>query len=254
MDQRSVVRDQAGKLPQPGAGSPIGQFLRQREEYVQGVETPQFGSTDFTREMIMQRIQMHAVFLLVGLAALGSAVAHAQTDVALSIYGAFNGTTNGNGTAQSPSNSAGGIVELRHISNPIVGYEATYSFNRANENYSSCGIVSPICSEQSVKADAHEITADWVASVKLANLRPFALAGVGLLLNVPGSGQTSTSTSTKPVFIYGAGLDWGLVPHIGLRLQYRGNLYRAPNLTKLFTSTDAFAHTAEPMIGAYFRF
>jgi opacity protein-like surface antigen len=181
-------------------------------------------------------------------------VVHAQTDVALSIYGAFNGTTNGNGTAQSPSNSAGGIVELRHISNPIVGYEATYSFNRANENYSSCGIVSPICSEQSVKADAHEITADWVASVKLANLRPFALAGVGLLLNVPSSGQTSTSTSTKPVFIYGAGLDWGLVPHIGLRLQYRGNLYRAPNLTKLFTSTDAFTHTAEPMIGAYFRF
>ncbi len=202
----------------------------------------------------MQKKPMHAGFLLLGLAALSSAMASAQTDVALSLYGAFNGTTNGNGTVQSPSNSAGGIVELRHISNPIVGYEATYSFNRANENYSSCGIVSPICSEQSVKADAHEITADWVASVKLVNIRPFALAGVGLLFDVPGSGQTSTSTSTKPVFVYGAGLDWGLVPHIGLRLQYRGNLYKAPDLTKLYTSTNAFTHTAEPMIGAYFRF
>ena len=105
-----------------------------------------------------------------------------------------------------------------------------------------------------MKADAHEITGDWVASVKLANLRPFALAGVGLLLDVPSGGQTSTSTSTKPVFIYGAGLDWGLVPHIGLRLQYRGNLYKAPDLTSLYTSTNAFTHTAEPMIGAYFRF
>ena len=33
---------------------------------------------------------------------LGSAAACAQTDVALSVYGAFNGTTNGNGTVQSP--------------------------------------------------------------------------------------------------------------------------------------------------------
>ncbi|MGA8727695.1 MAG: outer membrane beta-barrel protein [Terracidiphilus sp.] len=202
----------------------------------------------------MRNKPMHAIFLLVGLAALSSAMARAETDAALSLYGAFSGTTNGNGTVQSPSNSAGGIVELRHISNPIVGYEGTYSFNRANQKYSSCGIVNPLCSEQSVKANAHEITGDWIASVKIANLRPFALAGVGLLFDVPSSGQASTSTSTKPVFVYGAGLDWGLIPHIGLRLQYRGNLYKAPDLTSLYTSTGAFTHTAEPMIGAYFRF
>ena len=105
-----------------------------------------------------------------------------------------------------------------------------------------------------VSANAHEISGDWVASVHVANLRPFALAGVGLLLDVPSSGQSSTSTSTKPVFIYGAGLDWGLLPHLGLRFQYRGNLYKAPDLTRLYTSTNAFTHTAEPMIGAYLRF
>jgi len=56
------------------------------------------------------------------------------------------------------------------------------------------------------------------------------------------------------VFVYGAGLDWGLIPHLGLRLQYRGNLYKAPDLTKLYTSTGAFTNTSEPMIGAYLRF
>ena len=99
------------------------------------------------------------------------------------------------------------MIELRHISNPIVGYEATYSFNRANQEYSpgaayTCPVgVTPPCSPPptQVGANAHEITADWVASVKFVNLRPFALAGVGLLLDVPGGGQTSTSTSTKPV-------------------------------------------------------
>jgi opacity protein-like surface antigen len=103
-------------------------------------------------------------------------------------------------------------------------------------------------------ANAHEVSADWVASVKVRNLRPFALAGGGLLFDVSSGGQTDTSTAAKPVFVYGAGLDWGLIPHIGLRFQYRGNLYKTPDLTTLFTSTGAFTRTAEPMIGAYVRF
>lgn len=188
--------------------------------------------------------------------------AHAQTSVGLSLYGAFSGTTNGNGVQQSPSNSAGGLIELRHISNPLVGYDVTYSYNRANQVYTptssvTCGLPcgsTPTPAPAPVSANAHEITGDWLISVHIANLRPFALAGAGLLLNQPVSGQSSTSSSTKPVFVYGAGLDWGLLPHLGLRFQYRGNLYEAPNLTKLYTSTNAFTHTAEPMIGAYLSF
>lgn len=191
----------------------------------------------------------------------GCGNAKAQTDVAASLYGAFSGTTTSNGVTQSPSNSAGALIELRHISNPLVGWEATYSYNRANQTYTpQIGVASCPSNNQdcgapvAVSADAHEISGDWVVSVHAANLRPFALAGVGLLLNEPSSGQTNTSSSTKPVFLYGAGLDWGVLPHLGLRFQYRGNLYKSPNLTTLFTSVDAFTHTAEPMIGAYFRF
>lgn len=202
----------------------------------------------------MRRNWMPAVVLGAGLA-LASA-AQAQTDVALSVYGAFHGTTNGNGTIQSPANSAGGMIELRHISNPLVGYEATYSYNRGNEVYSSAcaGVTCTSVEPQAVSANAHEVSADWIASVHIANLRPFALAGVGLLFNQPTSGQSNTTSATKPVFLYGAGLDWGVFPHIGLRFQYRGNLYKSPDLTRLYTSTNAFTHTSEPMIGAYFRF
>src|SRR6266567_486266 len=205
---------------------------------------------------------LYTILLLAGLAALGGAgLAQAQTDVALSLYGAFSGTTNGNGTIQSPSNSAGGMVELRHISNPLVGYEATYSYNRDNQKYASTvavtcpvGVTPPCSPTASIKANAHEVSADWVVSLGVASIKPFALAGVGLLLNQPAGGQSNTTSETKPVFVYGAGLDWGLLPHLGLRFQYRGNLYKAPNLTRLFTSSDAFTHTAEPMVGAYLRF
>jgi opacity protein-like surface antigen len=77
--------------------------------------------------------------------------------------------------------------------------------------------------------------------------------GAGILFNQPASGQAATTSSNKPVFVYGAGLDWGLLPHIGLRFQYRGNLYKAPDLTTLYGSSGAFTRTAEPMIGVYLR-
>jgi len=195
-----------------------------------------------------------------------AASAQAQTDVALSIYGAFNGSTSGNNVRQSPSNQAGGMLELRHISNPLMGFDVTYSFNRANQAYAytgaipaglSCPITGGCPSPPvpvAVSANAHELTGDYIVSVHLANLRPFVLGGAGLLFNQPTSGQSNTQSATKPVFVYGAGLDWGLLPHIGLRLQYRGNLYKAPDLTTAFSSTGAFEHSAEPMIGAYLRF
>ena len=193
--------------------------------------------------------------------AMSGASACAQTSVALSVYGAFSGTTTGNGVQQSPANQAGGLIELRHISNPLVGWEATYAYNRANQVYTAASLACPgdviPCTPPSpapVSANAHEITGDWVPSIHIGNIRPFAVLGIGALLNLPAGGQSNTTSDNKPVYVYGAGVDWGLVPHIGLRLQYRGNLYQAPNVTKLYTSTNAFTHTAEPMLGAYFSF
>ena len=199
---------------------------------------------------------LKSVFSLLVLVAFGGTAACAQTDLALSVYGAFSGTTNNihanvNAVQVTSSNSAGGMIELRHIRNPFVGYEATYSFNRANQVYDAyCTFCSPIA----VSANAHEITGDWLISAHVAHLRPFALAGVGLLLTEPTSGQSGTQSSSTAVYVYGAGLDWGLAPHLGLRFQYRGNVDKAPYITTEFSSPDAFKHTAEPMIGAYFRF
>src|ERR1700722_7317962 len=104
-----------------------------------------------------------ALALLLILAATICAAAHAQTDLALSVYGAFSGTAGpALGIQDTPSNPAGGMIELRHIRNPLVGYEATFSFNRANQVYvGNCSLCSPVA----VSANAHEITGDWLISV-----------------------------------------------------------------------------------------
>ncbi len=211
---------------------------------------------------------LHRVFASALFFAAIAATAPAQTDVALSFFGAFSNTaTSSFILRQTPSSQAGGMIELRHLVNPLIGFEATYSFNRANQNYlfnppyDLCP--NPACQfSNTVSANAHEITADWMPSMKFGSLRPFAVLGVGLLVTVPTGSQTLAQyspaplTSTNAVYVYGAGADWDLAPHLGLRVQYRGNLYKAPDVSSTFmmSGPDAFLHTAEPMIGAYFRF
>lgn len=198
-----------------------------------------------------------------------------ETDAALSIYGAFSNSTTGNTVYQRQASAAGAMIELRHIVHPWMGFEGTYSFNRANQNYVSTylcpsNLLSTCAPTATASANAHEFTGDWVVSFKALNLRPFALVGVGLLVDVPTGGNSifnqistfgptpippfMTSNSFKPVYVYGAGLDWGLLPHLGLRFQYRGNVAKAAQLTNALGSTNAFMNTSEPMIGAYFRF
>lgn len=189
-------------------------------------------------------IRVIAALLSLAFAVATSAHAQTNSDIAASIYGTFTGTVEGNGTVQSPSNQAGGMLELRHIAKPLVGYEITYSFNRANQSYNFT----------SVKANAHEASADWVVSVPVLNFRPFVLAGVGGLYFRPSGIQPDTSSEVKVVYIYGGGIDWIIIPHFGLRGQYRGNLYHAPDLLAAASSTHAFANTSEPMLGVFFRF
>lgn len=219
--------------------------------------------------------------LFVALFALAPLALHAQTDVSASVYGAFNSPTTANGTTQSPSNTAGFLIGVRHIWNPLFGLEATYSYSRPNQTYN--GTVYPPCvsgplpcgpeaSSATIPDNTHELTADWVVSFKVASLRPFVLAGGGLLLNQPSSGTVSesfceqgssppcptssipTASQTTGVYVYGAGVDWTVLPHLGLRFQYRGNLYKAADLSNAFVSTNAFTHNSEPMLGAFFRF
>ena len=190
--------------------------------------------------------------------------AQQQTDVALSVYGAFSNTVgknNANLIQDSPSNSAGGMIELRHIHSPFIGYEVAYSFNRANQVYAisvSCFVNSQCPTPVIVSANAHEITGDWVLSAHSKKLRPFVLAGAGILLSVPVSGLSEgqypqpVQSSDTAVYVYGVGLDWKLLPHLGLRFQFRGNIHRAPYYTSV--SSDPFTHTSEPAIGVYYKF
>ncbi len=219
----------------------------------------------------MRTQRMYATLFLVFLLSMTRACT-AQTDVGASVYGAFSGTVSGSGSIHipAPSSAVGGLFELRHIFNPYLGFEATYSYNRANQFYPSYGAVPVACPlpsgctypppspPVSVSANANEFTADWIPSKTKGALRPFGVLGAGVLLDVPSGGQSNTTTVIEPVFVYGVGMDWARWKRFGLRVQYRGNLYKSPNTNPSFYSgmnlkLNDLMLTNEPMVGVYFR-
>lgn len=207
--------------------------------------------------MSLRRIEMFilsALLLFMLLLLFGSLSAHAQSSLAVSAEGSFPSTTEAIYTRQDPFNQAGALVELRHIWNPLFGYEVAYSVNHANQRYTYVGPSTTGPAPQTVRAYNHEISADWVVSLPLSSFRPFALAGGGVQMFVPAGGQTGTQSDTKAVIVYGAGVDWEVLPHIGLRLQYRGNLYKAPDLAMGFPSTDQLVQSAQPSAGIFLSF
>ena len=226
----------------------------------------------------LPRVKLSGKFLIVALCLVTpfSAARAAETDAAVSVYGSLNTTSNtSSGLTQIPANSIGGMLEFRHIIRSMVGFEGTYSFNPANQEYSypvACaGASCPLAPYAAgVSAVAHEITGDWVVTRKIKMLNAFALAGAGIVFNQPSKGivysyslaatpafqsaPAPTSSASSPAFIYGIGADWALSKRLGLRFQYRGNIHKSPALTTALSSTQVESTTYEPMFGAFYRF
>jgi opacity protein-like surface antigen len=192
-----------------------------------------------------------------GAAPAQKAAAQTQTDLGVSFYRTFTKSSSGNGTDQVPTNSTGGMLELRHIHSTWIGYEFTYSFNPADQTYSpTVGNCGYHCANPTTKvpANANEFSLDWVVSKQFGNVRPFAVGGLGFFVAVPSTNQYYVNTIVRPAYVFGGGVDWNFASHLGLRVQFRDNLYKAPNMEAIFNPTGAFTQSAEPMGGVFYRF
>lgn len=213
------------------------------------------------------------IFIAIILAELCGARLLAQTgkqtqaeigDIGVSFFGALNGTVTSNNTLQqNPGDSLGGMLELRIIHSPLLGFEGTYSFTRPSDSALICPIGTPVGPQGAQQpcpiltpfsTNTQEFAGDWIFSRRLGHFMPFALAGLGGVFTGNPQNSAYTQSSANLAYVYGVGADWRVLPRVGLRFQYRGNLYKLPNISREFPSTNAFMHSAEPMIGAYYHF
>ena len=182
-------------------------------------------------------------------------------DVGVSLFGALNGTVTSNNTQQqTPGDSLGAMLEVRIIHSSLVGFEGTYSYTRPSDTALICPIGTPAGSQipcpsfATYSTNTQQITGDWIFSRKIGHFRPFVLAGLGGVFTGNPQNSVYTQGSANLTYVYGLGTDWRVLPRIGLRFQYRGNLYKLPNISRQFASSGAWMHSAEPMVGVYYRF
>jgi hypothetical protein len=232
-------------------------------------------------ETMMRKKWMLITFILIAMAALTGAAAYgqgdapaggqtgsaakertaagsrSQTDIGGSFYYALTSATSGNGTQETPTNAPGGMVELRHIANPFVGYEMTIGFNPADQAYApkagACGLTCTYAPTK-ITGNALEVALDYVVSRKVGNMRAFAVGGLGFYIAIPGATPFGNNTSIRPAYVYGGGVDYSFSPHLGIRAQFRGNMYKAPQTSAIYFATGAFTQSLEPMGGIFYRF
>lgn len=180
------------------------------------------------------------------------------TDIGVSVYQAMNSATTANNVTQTPNNSIGGMFELRHIHSPLIGYELSYSYHQTDETVgpSAAGTCGIFCSvpAQKLSSSVSLVGLNWVFSKKYGSLRPFAAGGIGFLITEPSSTTYGVNDVVRPSYLYGGGVDWAFTQHLGVRLQYRGALYKVPNISTLFPAQGVYTTTSMPMGGLFYSF
>ncbi len=202
--------------------------------------------------MVSRRISW--LFLALFLIFLFSSAAEAQRalrndDVAVSGFYQFTSSASGNGITDSTSQSLGGEASFRHSFHWWLGYQAAYDYTRYSEFYTGSAF--------GYQHNQHELSGSYyVHGPKALGIQPFAIAGVTAVVLSPSlNGGQNVSYQVRPGIDFGAGINYPLLGSaIGLRLQYRGVYYEAPDFGVKALTTNSYRLTSEPMAGFYFRF
>ncbi|HTV07052.1 MAG TPA: outer membrane beta-barrel protein [Acidobacteriaceae bacterium] len=165
-------------------------------------------------------------------------------------FAEFTSNVSGNGVTLDTTKAAGGQAAFRHSYHWWLGFEGSYNYTRFNEYYST--------KPYSIQHNMHEFAGSYLVTTptSLFGFKPFAMAGVSAIVfspslnggqNVPWQGRTGIN--------FGAGVEHPLLsPYFGVRIEYRGVYYKAPDFNQPALNTGASRLTSEPLAGFYFHF
>ena len=148
--------------------------------------------------------------------------------------------------------SGGLLVGYSYRFNQWAGVEGNYGYTRNTQNYfGSFG-------QSGIRADMHEVTGSFVfhIPVRVTHVRPYALAGGGALIFDPVGNflANGIDRQTKGTFVYGGGFNFDVARNFGVRAEYRGLVFKAPDFTLNALNLDKVTHLAQPSVGFYFRY
>lgn len=169
--------------------------------------------------------------------------------------GDFQSNVSGQNVTDDPSHSAGFLVNYRYHFTDWGAVEVNYSHTRYTQFYSGAGGIITSWTQ----AKAQEVTMALVVhhwEKFNGRLRPFGEVGTGGLFWSPISAGSvgGPFNQSRPVLVYGGGVDWKWFGHFSLRAGYRGLLFTAPDFNVQGQFTNARTQLKQPYAGITFRF
>lgn len=179
-------------------------------------------------------------------------------DVSVGGGPAISRSTSGNQTAQTVTETGVGLATLRLNFSKKNSAEFSFARSRNTQEYFS----SPY--QYRIQDTITEYSGAYVfRPLRWGNFRPFLLAGAGVLRFNPIIAGTTINLILTPLptvlqnratFVYGGGLDYHITRRWGVRLQYRGLLYKVPDFGVNNLFTGATGNLSEPTLGVVYRF
>ena len=153
-------------------------------------------------------------------------------------------------------NGMGGMAEIRHLVSPLIGYELTLGFNNEKETIKATTGCTYFCNESEFTDTQNDLlwSVDWVFSKQFGRVRPFGVAGIGWYYGIPGNTTHGVNNPTRTMLVGGGGLDYSITDRWGVRGQFRGNFFTAPDPSTRFPSSGARVHMYQPMGGIFYVF
>ena len=193
--------------------------------------------------------------LIATIAALGtSAYAQVEQPSQITVQGTalIGKSTDGNGSTYDTTKSGGFLLGYSYQFSSWAGVEGNYGYTRNTQNYFGLSRTSLL------EANVHEVTGSFVAHIptNVHGIRPYALAGAGALIFDPTTKYVvaGSQSQTKAAFVYGAGINFDVVKNFGIRAEYRGLVYKAPDFTLDSLNIDKITDLAQLSVGFFFKF
>lgn len=194
--------------------------------------------------------ELAIILVLFGISSWAQEVRH---EVTVQGSGFFQKQTTAGGITNEPTNSGGVMAGYRFNLKTWFAVEGDYDYFRNHQTFSGSSGTTFI------PMNVHAATG--VAIVRLPSFKmpavkivsPFVLTGGGAMFFDPRGGLINTE-QTRGAFVYGGGIDVSMSKHLLLRAQYRGFVYKTPDVEMTSLKVDKYTHSAVPSVGLVFAF
>ncbi len=194
-----------------------------------------------------------------------------HVDFGLSAAGLLNTSTSGPITTNDttlndrPSNTVGGLAQIRYTRSPLVGFELNFVYSRSAQNFTGTSVNPGTTGTQvltpyieDVQATVMETTLGYVVHTpRVFGFQTFVSGGGGTTDFRPtrGGGQSLPTSQARATYYYSAGLEdqIGKGP-FGLRAAFRQTFFNAPDFQATYFRDHQHTDTIQPTVGLFVHF